>query len=465
MAVCGDKELLVSLLSGSATSDGLSRRFLGVHFDSRRLTEGNLFIALKGKRSGEEFLPSAFGNGASLALVHRKIANDKALLDSFEFKDRVVAVDDTLEAFWKLSKWWRDQISARLIAVTGSLGKTTTKRILAALLSPIGKGGFSEGSFNNHIGVPYTLCSLAEDDMWGVLEVGMNHKGEIARLADLIKPDVGIITGIAPVHMEFFSSLKEVADAKCELLGGISKGGVGAVLNDNPELKEAALKAVPETVTLKWFGTREGSTVRLVDSQSCGLDGYIHKIEICGKTMPFKTRLLGSHNGINVAAALMGVISAFPSVDLTALRDSLLSVMPEKGRLNPLVLPNGALVLDDSYNSSPEALKESLRILGELGEGRKTVAVLGDMLELGDKSEQMHKEIGKWLCQHPYAGYLLTFGTHSKAISKEFKPSLHVDTIEELYNALLEEGFEIALVKGSRGMRLDRVVSMLRDDL
>ena len=262
---------LIQITGGSSLGAVATPVFQGVEFDSREIRGGELFVALAGEKThGHQFLATAFNRGAALALVEsEQIAKDS------EFPTACVIVPNSLLAFQQLASYWRAQLTMPVIGVTGSVGKTTVKEMLASILMLTGAGTYSLKSHNNHVGVPYTICRIKREHAWAVIEMGMNHAGEISTVSKIARPDVGVITTIAPAHIEHLGSLDAIADAKCEILHGMSSSSTLVVNGDSQALEMALNRAeIRSTQRVIRFGAEaSGLDATLVKAESRGLEG------------------------------------------------------------------------------------------------------------------------------------------------------------------------------------------------
>ena len=232
MPISISREKLIEIVGGEALPTASRDSFSGVEYDSRAVSGGELFLALQGINThGHQYLRQAFDRGAALFLVE-----DAAVRDGFPEPERIIVVPDSLKAFWKLANWWRKQLSIPILAITGSVGKTTVKEVTAQILLTRKNGSYSKKSLNNHVGLPYSICRISKEHAWAVLEMGMNHPGEIATLGEIAEPDIGVITRVAIAHLEAFESVAQIADAKCELVAKIRKSGTLILNADDPVL-------------------------------------------------------------------------------------------------------------------------------------------------------------------------------------------------------------------------------------
>jgi len=423
-----------------------------VTIDSREAGPGSLFVALAGGvRDGHDFAEDAAAHGAVAILASRPIPKAKA---------PVIRVPDTLQALQRLAAARRAAFAGPVIAVTGSSGKTTTRQMIASILSVRRPTLTPVKNFNNHIGLPLTLCRLGPGFGAAVLELGTSGFGEIALLASLSRPDVGVVTLVGPAHLEQLGSLDGVAKAKGELLLALDGSGIAVVNGDDPRVRAMPTPAKRRVV----FGRREDADARLL-GWTVGDQGMRPRIAIAGEVIDPPMRLVGEHNAMNAAAAGAAAWSIGFAPD--EIRLGLARVEPVAGRQVFLKGPGGALLIDDTYNANPSSVAAALDVLSAM-DGAK-VAVLGDMLELGKTAAEAHRLVGEKAAAVPLAR-LVTLGTLAVEIGRAAMASglarpawSHVEGHEEAAEALREwdrPGVAI-LFKGSRGMRMEKVIALL----
>ena len=428
---------------------GADRSFNGVSTDTRSLKQGELFIALQGPNfDGCDYVDQARDKGAAGAVVPRYVDADISQ----------IAVDDSRRALGELGAAWRQQLSPVVVGVTGSNGKTTLKELTAACLATAAPTLATHGNLNNDIGMPLMLTRIEDHHRFAVIEMGANHVGEIAYLTALARPDIVVITNAGAAHLEGFGSLDGVARGKGEILCGESRPKV-AILNADDRYFDYWSKLV-EDIQLLTFGIEADADVyaRNIVARAgySSFDLYLPGGEV-GVTLP----LSGLHNVRNACAA--AAIAAAAGIDIADIKSGLESVQPVEGRLRRLAGINGATIYDDSYNANPLSVVAAAEFLASLP--GDNVLVLGDMGELGDDAVKLHAETG---AQVREAGIsrLLAAGDLSRNTVEGFGDgaSWHAD-VDELAAGLaseLREGVNV-LVKGSRFMRMERVVEALRD--
>jgi UDP-N-acetylmuramoyl-tripeptide--D-alanyl-D-alanine ligase len=423
---------------------GRDALFTGVSTDTRSLNRGDLFVAIQGPRfDGHHFLAEAIHAGASGALLAREI---DTLLPH-------VRVPDTRLALGQMAAFWRAQFDIPVIAVTGSNGKTTVKEMLAAILARKGPVCATRGNLNNDIGLPLTLCRLTAQDRYAVIEMGMNHKGEIDFLARLTRPTVAVITNAGAAHLAGLGTIEEVARAKGEIYGGLVPGGVAVINADDAHSGLWRTLAAPHAI--RTFGIERLADYRA--EYALGVSGTDLFLKSPDDGIEVKLPLLGRHNVLNALAAAAAASAAGATLD--DIKRGLEIVRPPAGRLETKAGVSGARVIDDTYNANPDSLAAALNILREFKGER--VLVLGDMGELGENAVEMHRRAGD-LAKELGIQRLFALGDLSVNTVATFgKGGRHFDSAEALIEALIDcmHGDMTVLVKGSRAARMERVVS------
>ncbi|HTI86488.1 MAG TPA: UDP-N-acetylmuramoyl-tripeptide--D-alanyl-D-alanine ligase [Alphaproteobacteria bacterium] len=442
-------------------------RATGVSIDSRTIAPGDLFVALKAARDGHDFVGTALANGATAAMVSRKP-------DGLPENPALLMVDDVERALGALARAARARIMGRVVAVTGSVGKTTTKEMLRAALGAQGATHAAEGSFNNQWGVPLSLARMPRTTRYAVFEIGMNHAGEIEPLTKLARPDVAVVTAIEPVHTEHFASLDDVAEAKSEIFAGLAPGEGIAVINGDTPYFELLSKRAKERGAKKIlsFGTRDDAWARLVSATPTEDGRGIDVVgEIGGQPVQLRLAVPGKHWGLNALAALAAVSALGGDVARAARALSQIQAPEGRGRRHDLATDGGYFVLlDESYNASPAAMRAAFAAAGAVpvGTGGRRIAVLGDMLELGVEAERLHAELSDAL-QGARFDLVLTAGPLMGALHRALPTSMQGDRAigsEELVGTVrnLVRSGDVIVVKGSHGMRMDRIVTALLAD-
>ncbi len=447
------------------TSCGSPERVVRAYsIDSRSVASDQLFFALRGPRfDGHEFVRQALERGAAGAVVEepfrRQAGAATALL--------LVPVQNTLQALQHLGQAVRRKWGGKLVAVTGSTGKSTTKEMIAALLSRRLKVLKSPGNLNNHYGLPLALLALEPQHDVAVMELAMSAAGEIARLAELAEPQVGVVTNVAPVHLQFFDSVDAIARAKRELLDYLAKrsGPVTAVLNrDDPRVRTFGEGFRGRVVT---FGFDEGADFRAVETSSGKTLGSAFRVITSGWDEEFKLPLPGRHNIQNALAAL-AVANEF-GVPANEARQALAAFQNLHQRGEILTLPDGITILNDSYNSNPLAMERMLETLAAWPGARRRIVVAGEMLELGTTSPDLHRQVGRRCVQSHVEWLIAVHGDASFVLEGALEAGLQPENSRffddaaaagEFTRTILKPG-DAVLVKGSRGVHLERVIELL----
>ena len=451
-----DIQQIAEITGGRISPEGAKRSVAGFSTDTRTLKSGDLFIPLRGENfDGHDFLLQAVRQGAAACLTEDVVAG---------LPVPVIRVADTLKALGDLACAVRRGFEGPVAAVTGSSGKTTTKEMLAGILALTGPGLKTEGNFNNLIGLPHTIFRFQPDHRWAVLEMGMSARGEIARMAEIALPHLGIITNIGPAHLETLHGLDGVARAKGELFAGLPAGGT-AVINADDE-RVAALP-VANGVRRLFYGTAIEAEVR-GEEISVGEEGVSFRLVLSSGTWDISLRIAGRHNVHNALAAAAAAHAL--GVDGATVARGLQTFRPAKGRMETVRFADGTVLLEDTYNANPLSVKAALSALDEMGGNGRRIAVLGDMLELGSEAAAFHREVGA--AAVPRADFLLLIGEMAAETAAGARASGMVpgrvlifpshEAATAALREILEPGDRI-LVKGSRGMRMEKVCAALRD--
>jgi len=433
----------------------------GVSIDSRAVSAGDLFVAIKGpNHDGHAFVADAVARHASAAMVER---------DMPEVDAGLLIVPDTLDGLWALAAAARARSHARIVAITGSVGKTGTKELLASALAACGPTTASAGNLNNHYGAPLSLARLPREAAFGVFELGMNQPGEIAPLSELVKPHVALITTIEAVHTEMFDSLDAVADAKAEIFQGCLPGATVVLNQDNAyfaSLSAAARSAGIENII--GFGQAEPADARLIEWTPAPAGGGRVHASIIGETVHYDIALSGIHWALNSVAALATAKAA--GADLSAAANALSSVSPLKGRgaRHTVNSARGTFqLIDESYNASPAAVQAAIGTLQDtaVAPGGQRIAVLGDMLELGERADEMHAALADDI-RAAGIDQVFTVGALMARLGDALpntKRGGHAARSEDIIEALtgVVAAGDVVLVKGSLGMRMAPVVEAL----
>jgi UDP-N-acetylmuramoyl-tripeptide--D-alanyl-D-alanine ligase len=437
----------------SGRVEGDTRRPVsGVSIDSRTLQPGQLFVAIAGpKFDGHEFVAPAVGRGAAAVMVHRELPAPPGV--------PLVRVKDTTQALKDLARHVRLRAAIPVVAVTGSAGKTTTKEMTAALLATAGEVLKTEGNLNNQYGLPLTLLRLTPAHRFAVLELGMSAAGELRELSGIAKPDVAIITVVAPVHLEFFASVDAIAAAKAEILEGLGPDGA-AVLNwEDERLRRIGQQRKGKTI---WFG-RDRSCDVSAENWRGTVHGMRFDMRIGGKSFDVALPLPGPHFLLNFLAAAAAAHRVGIAPERIAEAATTLKAARSRGQV--VRLGRRVTLLDDSYNSNPFAVEAAVTALGMAAPGRRVV-FLGDMLELGPTGPDLHRETGAKTAGRADVvvgvgglGALIAEG--AKAAGVEETHAFADSTEAAAAAASLVKDGDAVLVKGSRGARMERVVEAL----
>ncbi len=463
------RDAAVKAVGGKADMSAPSWNAYGVSINTRTLQKGDIFVALKGDAlDGHDYVAAAFEVGAVAAIVSRVPAG-------MDGDARLVVVADTMKALEALGQAARTRTVAKIVGITGSVGKTGTKEMLKAAYGAVGRSYASGASHNNHWGVPLSLAGMPVDVDTGIFEMGMNHAGEIAALTAQVRPDIAIITTIADVHIEHFDNEEGIARAKAEIFsgmsGGVSEGGIAILPRDNahfPVLKaQAQAQGLHKILS---FGEHENADARLV---SCLLasNGTRVQAQVLGQDVAFTLQIAGKHIALNALAVLLSV--AVSGGDVAAAAKALQGIEAIKGRGKREMIDSGEAgnpitLIDESYNASPVAMNAAFRVLAMIdpGRGGRRIAILGDMRELGKDGARLHSDLAVPL-QAAGIDLVYTCGSLMKNLHDalpESKRGAHKKDSQELATIVpdvLSPG-DVVLVKGSNGSKMSVVVEAMR---
>jgi UDP-N-acetylmuramoyl-tripeptide--D-alanyl-D-alanine ligase len=436
---------LIDAIPANLSDEAASAHVTGITTDTRSLKPGDLFLALRGERfDGHDFAGAAVKKGAIALITERRTSSVLNGVPQLQ-------VEDTLQAYQQIARWWRDQFDIPVIAVTGSVGKTTTKELIAAVLSTQGNVLKTQANYNNEIGVPKTLLELGSEHDYAVIEMAMRGSGQIAELTHIAHPTIGVITNVGTAHIGLLGSEEAIARAKCELLAEMPSTGVAVLNHDNQRLIETAA-TVWQGQTLT-YGLEGGDLQgRLIDTQTLEVEG-----------MQFPLPLPGRHNALNYLAAL--AVAKRLNVDWTRLTQGLAVELPG-GRSRRYELPNDIVILDETYNAGLESMIAALHLLAQTP-GKRHMAVLGAMKELGERSPEFHERVGKTAQELKLDAMLvLVDDPEAEAIATGAAPlpvecfSSH-DAVVKRLQELVQPGDRV-LFKASHSVGLDRVVNQFR---
>jgi len=433
----------------------------GVSIDTRTLEPGDLFVALKDARDGHDFIAQAFEKGACAALVNEP--------EKGSGLGPMLVVDDVLGGLTALGEAARDRNQGRRVAVTGSVGKTSTKEALAVCLAASGVTHASTKSYNNHWGVPLTLARMPASSRYGVFEMGMNHRGEILPLTKLVRPHVAIVTWIAPAHVEALGSLDAIADEKGDVFAGLEQGGVALVPNEAPSASRvlAAAQAQAQAGAIIRFGRDAGCQARLLKFDMHD-DHSMAEADIFGRQIRYRIGAPGAHWALNSVAALAATDVAGGDLHAAANALATFEAPAGRGQVSVITAPFGSFtLLDDAYNANPSSMEAAFKTLGARtpGAGGRRIAALGDMLELGPDEAAYHAGLGPQL--EGAADIVFCAGSRMKALwdaLPERQRGVYADSADALALQLKDalRAGDVLLVKGSNGSRMFRVVEALK---
>ncbi|MEM7581092.1 MAG: UDP-N-acetylmuramoyl-tripeptide--D-alanyl-D-alanine ligase [Mastigocoleus sp.] len=448
MSLSAKLSQLVELLNAKPINlpfSALEQNITSIQTDSRKLKPGEIFLAFRGEKfDGHAFVEGAIAGGAIAGIVDNQYQSSNLPL---------LQVENTLKAYQQIGRWWRDRFNIPVIGVTGSVGKTTTKELISAVLGTQGEVLKTYANFNNEIGVPKTLLDLTPQHQYAVIEMAMRGQGQIAELTEIANPDIGVITNVGTAHIELLGSEEAIACAKCELLATMPANSIAILNHDNPLLLTTATKV--------WHGTTltfglEGGDVqgKLIDSDTVEVD-----------QMRFKLPLPGRHNALNYMSAL--AVAKVLGIDWSTLQNGVTVNMPQ-GRSQQYKLPNNVVILDETYNAAPEAMTAALNLLAQTS-GKRKIAVLGAMKELGEHSYSLHQKVGETV-HHLKLDALLVLvdskDAEAIAMNANGIPTECFATHEDLINRLksfIQEGDRL-LFKAAHSVGLDKVVDQVRSD-
>ena len=402
-----------------------------VQIDSRKVGVGDLFFAIRG---GNDFVEDALLKGASFVIYDSENINCTS--------EKAVKCSDTVTFLQEMASFYRKKMDPIVIAITGSNGKTTTKDILYSIMSKKYKGKKTEGNYNNHIGMPYTIMQLEEDDKFIILEMGMSGFGEIDLLAKIAEPDYGIITNIGHSHLEHLKTRENIFKAKTELV---------------PYVKNKMIFCNEDEFLKKCEGIKAGKNGEVTAEEiRCSEEGSEYVLNIFGKKYPVKTNLTGEHNVINETMA--AAVAKFCEIEDTIIVEALKSVEISKMRFQKIE-KNDIIYINDAYNASPMSMKAALESFAGMYKEITRIVVLADMLELGEESEKLHIALSEPLKNGGF-DYIFLFGEKMKSLNKVMgNESKHYGDKIEIINAINQiKGKKVVLLKGSRGMKLEEII-------
>ena len=444
----------VAQVTGAEVNSDAEIFFEDVTTDSRKITSGVLFVALKGEHfNGEDFAADALKKGATAVLVSKNFDKN---LDGI-----ILKVDDTLTAYSQIAGAWRNRFDIPIVAVTGSNGKTTTKDLTAAALNSLGHVQKTSGNFNNEVGVPMTLLALNENHKAAVVEIGMRGLGQIEALAQVVKPTIGIVTNVSETHIELLGTIENIARAKGELVTEIQDGGT-IILNADNVHTLAMKNLVKGDVKVLTYSIESGADFVAKDILS-GSVSTKFTLSFRGKEYDFEIPMLCRHNVSNALAAIAAGYACGSKV--SDIQRGFSTLTTTKMRYE-VIRRDGLTIINDAYNASPASMRAAIRTTSEVYNGR-LIAVLGDMLELGSISEQIHKEIGAELVENKF-DTLITLGKLGKFIAEGardagLKNIFTFDTHDDAARKILEivRDGDTILFKASHVMHMEKIIELI----
>lgn len=444
----------IAQVTGAEINSDAEIFFERVTTDSRKVSSGALFVALKGENfNGEDFTADAFKKGAAGVLVSK--AFDKNL------DGVIIKVDDTLTAYRQIAGVWRDRFDIPIVAVTGSNGKTTTKDLAAAALNGLGNVLKTSGNFNNEVGVPMTLLTLRDTHKAAVVEIGMRGLGQIESLAEIVKPTIGIVTNVSEAHIELLGSIENIARAKGELVEAIKSGGT-IILNADNQHTAAMKNIVRDGVRILTYSLDKDADFIAKDIL-IGSVSTEFTLSFRGKEYDFEIPMLGRHNVSNALAAIAAGYACGLTVPQVQRGFSTLTTTKMRYEV---IRRDGLTIINDAYNASPASMRAAIRTTSEVYDGR-LIAVLGDMLELGNISEQVHREIGAELVENKFdtlitlgeLGKFIAAGARDAGLKNVYTFDTHEDAAKKILE-LVRDG-DMILFKASHVMHMEKIIELI----
>jgi len=447
--------------TGNLIAGASGKTFYGISTDSRLVKKGNLFIALKGEKfDGHDFVNQALQQGAAGVVV----SDSKVSQDLMDKSVAVIKVADTLIAFGDLAHEWRKRFPITVIGLTGSSGKTTTKEMIAAIIGRKKNILKTEGNLNNLIGLPQTIFRLTAEHELAILEMGTNTRGEIKRLTQIAVPDIGLITNVGPAHLAGFGSMEAVREEKGDLFFNMSPSGTITVNIDDKAVAICAERWTGRKIT---FSMSPNADVTVKDIKINGIKGMSFNLIIGENIQKVEMKIVGLHHVNNAMAAAATGLAV--GMDIKTIAEGLAEFRPFSGRMEMVKLRNGSFLLDDSYNANPASVREALMTLKDLKIHHNDYVFLGDMLELGAESEEMHRKIGMLIATIGINALFLQGDFSRVTAAGAMEGGLLPENIFFLSGAdnginYLKENLKKGdwiLVKGSRGMKMEKIVGQI----
>jgi UDP-N-acetylmuramoyl-tripeptide--D-alanyl-D-alanine ligase len=466
-------EEISKAVGGSLEGPG-SLKVRGYSIDTRTISPGELFFAIKGPRfNGHQFVGQALEKKAAAVVVEEDLrpspgapaARPPSPTGRGQGEVPTIRVPSTIEALQTLAREVRRRWGMTIIGVTGSAGKTTTKEMVAAVLGKKFTVLRSVGNLNNEFGLPLCLLRAERYQNIGVLEMGMSAKGEIRKLASIAEPNEGVVTNVNPVHLEFFKSVDEIAQAKAELIEGLHEPKVAYLNNDDSRVRAMARNFTGKVVT---YGVKALAAFKVQQIQDLGLEGTAFTVHHGRRDVNFLLPLLGQHNVANAIGAI--AVAATHDVSWEEIRDAISEMKPEKMRGEVIKFREGFAVIDDSYNSNPRALSEMIRFLGRLHGYQRKILVAGEMLELGPEGPELHRNCGREAARAGLELILAVQGQAKEILEGALESGMDRSRLKFVRDALqagdllartLKKG-DVVVIKGSRGVKLEQALNTLR---
>ena len=423
--------------------------------DSRKISEGVLFIALKGENfNGEDFAADALKKGAAAVVVSKSADTEKLV-------GTVLKVDDTLTAYQQLAKNWRDKFKIPVVSITGSTGKTTTKDLTAAALSSLGAIQKTSANFNNEIGVPLTLLGINDSHKAAVVEIGMRGLHQIENLAKYVQPTIGIVTNVNETHIELLGSIENIAKAKSELVQAIPEGGT-VILNADDKNVAAMKNLAKPNVKIFTYGIENPADLK---AENISINSFATEFSLKyqDKNFQFTIPVIGRHNVLNAMAAIAAGLSL--NLSLEEIQKGFSTLVTTKARFE-VIRRDGVTLVNDAYNASPASMRAAIQTVAEIYDGRK-IAVLGDMLELGEISEKVHRDVGAEVAKNNFdilitigeLGKFIAAGAEDAGLKNIFTTSTHEESAKKILS-VMQKGDTI-LFKASHGMHMEKIIELI----
>lgn len=447
---------LIKAVDGQLLWGNPNKVFEGITTDSRKVTKDNLFIPLVGEKfDGHDYIEQCFNSGATVCLTQKTIPETVDCTAVF--------VKDTAKALRDLATWHRNKYNIPVVGITGSVGKTSTKDMIACVLAKKYEVLKTQGNFNNEIGLPLTLMNLEEKHEAAVIEMGMSGFGEISRLTAVAQPNIAVITNIGVSHIEKLGSRQGILKAKLEILEGLQPGGLVVLNGDDPLLREQRGKLGFDTV---FYGMDTSLDYCADNYQSMGEEGTSFTISIRGTAYRVRIPVPGVHNVYNALAAI--AVGVKMNIPMEIIIQGISEYSPGNMRQN-IITYKGIKIINDAYNASPQSMQAAINVLEELSAKSRGIAVLGDMLEMGDMENELHYSVGSFIKDRKI-DFLITVGYASKNITQAVMDSgnnsikiCHFENNNDALNyieSIVNQG-DYILIKGSRGMKMEQIAEGL----